>query len=152
MNKYKVNISEKIHVIQFSKRIFFKKLRFFLLAYLSASVLSSCGYAVNNKLLGPYQVGIPQGNYLTKKNLESITIGMTQQEVQHRIGNPLTKNVFRPNQWNYFFAYQLAGVSLQQIKAVLTFSPNGILESIDASPLPGSEITNDFSATSQSER
>ncbi|MEY3476609.1 MAG: hypothetical protein RLY65_1009 [Pseudomonadota bacterium] len=52
-------------------------------------------------MFSPYRTTVQQGNYITQDQLEQIRAGMTRNQVQFVLGQPLLINSFRDDRWIY---------------------------------------------------
>lgn len=48
-----------------------------------------------------YKVDVQQGNVLEPKQLEKLKVGMSRQQVLFILGDPLLKDPFHQNRWDY---------------------------------------------------
>lgn len=53
-----------------------------------------------------YRIDIPQGNYLDKKRVEKLQLGMTKEQVKFVLGSPVVINSFEKNTWNYIYRFK----------------------------------------------
>lgn len=81
-----------------------------------------------------YRPDINQGNYLTKKDIAKVHIGMTQQQVGFALGTPMLKDPFGSNVWYYVFRKEPGHKKAVQQTLTLTFNKENILTSIDDKP------------------
>ena len=94
-----------------------KPLLNFTLLFGCALFLTAC--------VSAYQPDIVQGNRIGNNELATISIGMTKEEVQTALGNPLITDMFTNNRWDYF--YLKDDVSKNQVSqktVTLNFSEN----------------------------
>lgn len=57
-------------------------------------------------VFSPYRTTVQQGNYITQEQLEQVRLGMTRNQVQFVLGQPLMNNSFRQDRWVYVFRMQ----------------------------------------------
>lgn len=50
-----------------------------------------------------YQPDVIQGNRIGNNELAALSTGMTKEEVQTALGNPLITDMFTNNRWDYFY-------------------------------------------------
>ncbi len=73
------------------------KIRFILIAIMATSLLSACSI---------YKIDIQQGNVIEQQQLDSVQAGMTQRDVIKILGNPLVKDPFHNNRWDYYYSFK----------------------------------------------
>ena len=80
-----------------------------------------------------YKVDIQQGNEITTEMVAMLKIGMTRQEVTHIIGQPLIKDPFHKDRWDYYYfkKNQQTGEIVQEIVS-LHFSDKQLAEVISS--------------------
>lgn len=57
----------------------------------------------------PYVVDVQQGNIVDQAKLNSLTMGMTKQEVRNLLGTPVLVDVFDQDCWTYAYTKQIHG-------------------------------------------
>ena len=50
-----------------------------------------------------YRVPIQQGNFLESKDLDQVTVGMTQAQVRYVLGTPMVIDPFTKDRWDYVY-------------------------------------------------
>lgn len=50
-----------------------------------------------------FQPDVVQGNRVSNNELSRVSYGMTKEEVQTALGNPLITDMFTNNRWDYFY-------------------------------------------------
>lgn len=103
------------------------RIKFTLLALLSVMLLSGCSKII-------YKPDLHQGNYLAPGMAQSVTNGMSQEQVLYLLGSPITKDVFNPNVWIYVFRQEPTREALTQEMLVITFNDELTVSSIDYKP------------------
>lgn len=68
-----------------------------VLSGLLALLLSACSFP------GVYKVPIQQGNIIEQEMLDQLEVGMTERQVAYVLGNPLIKDSFNKNRWDYLY-------------------------------------------------
>lgn len=53
-----------------------------------------------------YQIDVQQGNKLEPKDVESVKVGMTRNQVRFLLGTPMVSDVFHDDRWDYFFYFR----------------------------------------------
>lgn len=77
-----------------------------------------------------YRIDIPQGNYLDKKSVEQLQLGMTKEQVKFVLGTPVVIDSFDDNTWHYIYNFKSGRDSALDIeKAFEVKFENNILTS-----------------------
>ena len=53
-----------------------------------------------------YRPDIQQGNLLSVKDIEKVTVGMTRSQVRFLLGTPMVSDPFAPQRWDYVYRMQ----------------------------------------------
>ena len=53
-----------------------------------------------------YRIDVPQGNYLDKKGVEKLQIGMTKEQVKFVLGSPVVVDSFNDDVWHYVYRFK----------------------------------------------
>ena len=53
-----------------------------------------------------YEVDVQQGNKLEPKDIESVKVGMTRNQVRFLLGTPVVADVFRDDRWDYIYYFR----------------------------------------------
>jgi len=53
-----------------------------------------------------YQINVQQGNKLEPKDVESLKVGMTRNQVRFLLGTPMVSDVFHDERWDYFYYFR----------------------------------------------
>ncbi len=64
-----------------------------------------------------YKMPIPQGNFLEQKDIDKLRVEMTREQVIFVLGQPIAKDAFNPNKWQYIYLYN-PGRSSEQRKSI----------------------------------
>lgn len=94
---------------------------------IAMSLLSGCQQVL-------YKPDVNQGNYLAEGAAQSVTKGMTQEQVLYLLGSPITTDVFDKSRWIYIFRQQPSREALTQEKLVVTFDSEGLVSSLQYEP------------------
>jgi len=83
-------------------------------------VLSGC--------VSSYQPDIVQGNRISNNELARVSLGMSKEEVQTALGNPLITDMFTNNRWDYFYLKDdVSENQVTQKTVTLGFSKNRLM-------------------------
>lgn len=81
-----------------------------------ATMLTSCA------LPRVYKVTVQQGNVITQQMVDSLQPGMTQEQVAYVMGEPVIKNPFDQERWDYVYTLRVPGVINDHMKMSLFFT------------------------------
>ena len=70
--------------------------RHVLTALLCALLLPLCGGCV-------YRMNIQQGNFLEKRAVDQLQVGMTRSQVRYLLGTPMVPSTFDTDRWDYLY-------------------------------------------------
>ena len=85
-----------------------------------ATILTSCA------LPRVYKVTVQQGNVITQQMVDSLQPGMTREQVAFVMGEPVIKNPFDQDRWDYVYTLRVPGVVEDHMKMSLFFT-DGLL-------------------------
>ncbi len=80
--------------------------------------------------ISPYQQKVIQGNQVPSNTIAQLQEGMSKQEVQALIGNPLIKDAFNNNRWDYFYSSGTVSSKKMEQKAITLIFVNNELRDI----------------------
>ena len=73
-----------------------------------------------------YKIDINQGNYLSQDMVDKLKVGMTQTQVKQLLGTPLVASPFRPDRWDYVYAYTRQGQVVEHRNFTVWFADNKV--------------------------
>ncbi len=85
-----------------------------------AVALSSCA------LPRVYKVAIQQGNVITQQMIDDLKPGMTREQVAYVMGEPVIRNPFDDDRWDYVYTLRIPGSVDRQVTMSLFFT-GGVL-------------------------
>lgn len=50
-----------------------------------------------------HRIGIQQGNFLDKEDIDRVSVGMTRVQVRALLGTPMVADPFNQSRWDYYF-------------------------------------------------
>lgn len=103
-----------------------KKLLKLIFVLITCSLLAGCFLM--------YKPVIQQGNIITPDMVAQLHPGLPQEQVRYIMGTPVLQNPLNPNRWDYVYTYQ-KGSHIRQQQHVTLFFSNGILQSIQTTPM-----------------
>lgn len=103
-----------------SKRVVTRTIPTLAVAVVVAMIATSCA------LPRVYKVTVQQGNVITQQMVDSLRPGMTREQVAYVMGEPVIKNPFSQNRWDYVYTLRVPGVVNDHMKMSLFFT-DGLL-------------------------
>lgn len=100
-----------------------------------ATMLTSCA------LPRVYKVTVQQGNVITQQMVDSLKPGMTQEQVAYVMGEPVIKNPFDRDRWDYVYTLRVPGVVNDRMKMSLFFT-DGLLSHFVGDLAPSDQQTD----------
>lgn len=100
-----------------------------LLAAALALAQSSCSL---------YRITVQQGNVITQEMVNGLKPGMTREQVAYIMGEPVVRNPFNENQWDYVYTLRVPGQVDRKRKLSLFFA-DGVLSQLTGDFKPGAE-------------
>ena len=67
---------------------------------------------------------VQQGNLLPKKNLDSVSLGMTKEEVLRIMGTSLLSSNFNDDHWNYVYTWRRGNSAIIEKRISFDFKKN----------------------------
>jgi outer membrane protein assembly factor BamE len=68
-----------------------------------------------------YRLDIEQGNIVEDDKLAEVKIGMTRSQVRYLLGEPMIKDTFDQNRWDYYYSFETGKGLYQRQLLTLTF-------------------------------
>ena len=81
-----------------------------------------------------YKADVQQGNVLDTKQIEKLKVGQSKRQVLFIMGEPLLKDPFHQNRWDYIYLFQPGGQATTRQLLTLYFQGD-TLKQIDDSAL-----------------
>ena len=66
-------------------------------------------------------VAVQQGNVITQEMVDRLKPGMTRRQVAFVMGEPVVRDPFNPDRWDYVYSVQVGSVVYQQLRMSLFF-------------------------------
>lgn len=114
------------------------KMRPLARALLLAAVMA--GLALTQSSCSLYRITVQQGNVITQDMVDRLKPGMTREQVAYIMGEPVVRNPFNEDQWDYVYTLEVPGRTERQRKLSLFFN-EGVL----------SHLTGDFKPAGDAE-
>lgn len=86
-----------------------------LLVLITAILVSGCAFP---RL---YRATVQQGNVITQDMVNKLTPGMTRSQVAFVMGEPVLKNTFSNDRWDYIYRVELPGYYEEEKRLTLYF-------------------------------
>ena len=94
----------------------------------SISLVSSCASWLPNA----HRLDVTQGNEIKRETLDKIHIGMKKAEITAIIGNPMLKDPFHANRWDYIYRFVAGREQAKQSRVTLFFEGNELIRIDDS--------------------
>jgi outer membrane protein assembly factor BamE len=75
----------------------------------AALLISGCSFK-RPKLPRVHKLTVQQGNVITQRMMDQLKPGMTRSQVAFIMGEPVFRNSFNDNRWDYVYTIELPGV------------------------------------------
>ncbi len=76
---------------------------------------------ISEKLPWVYKVDVQQGNVVDQEQVNQLTPGMDQRQVQHILGTPMIADPFHQDRWDYPYAFQPGGKKTELSRLTVYF-------------------------------
>lgn len=91
-------------------------------------VCASCSAvrAVQSAIPRVHKITIQQGNVITQDMIDQLKPGMTRSQVAFVMGEPIARNTFNEDRWDYIYTVEIPGI-LKDQKRVSLYFENDVL-------------------------
>lgn len=124
----------------------------FVSTVLIAALLTGCSFP---KIGMPklYRITIQQGNVITQEMVDQLKPGMTRSQVAYIMGEPILRNTFSEDRWDYIYTVLLPGYFEQDVRLSLFFD-NDVLAYFtgDFAPTPDQDEAESSEQTADSDQ
>jgi len=94
-----------------------------------------------------YRITVQQGNVITQEMVDQLKPGMTRSQVAFIMGEPILRNTFDANRWDYIYTVFLPGYFEQETRVSLFFQEDALAyftgDYAPTGTLPGTEDASD---------
>jgi outer membrane protein assembly factor BamE len=104
----------------------FPHLRGALLGGLLAFGMSAC----------VYRAPVQQGNFLENKDIDQVTVGMTQAQVRYALGTPMIIDPFTKDRWDYVYYLKQSRTAQTEQRHFVVYFENGNVTRIERPAVP----------------
>ena len=103
----------------------------------AALVISGCSLK-RPKLPRVHKLTVQQGNVITQRMMDQLKPGMTRSQVSFIMGEPVFRNAFNDDRWDYIYTIELPGV-FETRQVVSLFFVDDVLAYFTGDLVPSSE-------------
>jgi outer membrane protein assembly factor BamE len=83
-----------------------------------------------------YRVPIQQGNFLETKDIDQVTVGMTQAQVRYVLGTPMVVDPFSKDRWDYVYYLKKGQARKPDQRHFVVYFDNGAVSRIERLEVP----------------
>ena len=106
------------------------KLRYLVLYSCLASALSACG---NPIWLPPaHKIDVQQGNLVEQEQIDQLREGMSRDEVQRLLGQPVLEPALNTDRWDYVYTKGVSGEKVKARTLSIYFTDERVAKIVDA--------------------
>ena len=120
--------------------------KYFLVTLLLGS-LAACSIGLP-KIPRVHKITVQQGNVITQEMIDQLKPGMSRSQVAYIMGEPILRNTFDPNRWDYVYTLEIPGYFENDIHMTLYFQ-NEILAYFTGDLAPTDALPADDSAAEE---
>jgi len=74
-----------------------------------------------------YKLTIQQGNIVSQEMIDKLKPGMTRSQIQFILGNPVLKDSFQPDRWNYIYTIAYPNRAPIKQELIIVFEDNRLV-------------------------
>jgi outer membrane protein assembly factor BamE len=83
-----------------------------------------------------YRIPIQQGNFLETKDVDQVTVGMTQAQVRYVLGTPMVVDPFSKDRWDYVYYLKERKMRAAEQRHFVVYFSNGNVSRIERVEIP----------------
>ena len=96
------------------------------LACTACIALTACGSTTTSAVnpvnwITPFKADVIQGNFVSKEQVDALTVGMSRSQTRDVLGTPLLTSLFHEARWDYVFTLKRQGAEPQAYKYTVFF-------------------------------
>ena len=95
-----------------------------------------------------HKITVQQGNVITQQMVDRLEPGMTRAQVAYVMGEPVLKNPFNKDRWDYIYTIDIPGYTQTEQRLSLFFEDE-VLASFSGNYLPTDASTNETGVTEE---
>ena len=89
--------------------------------------LSACSFSMPEfKIPRVHKISVQQGNVITQDMIDQLKPGMTRSQVAYIMGEPIFRNTFNDDRWDYIYTIAIPGFFEQDMRMSLFFQDNAL--------------------------
>ena len=77
-----------------------------------------------------YELDVQQGNKLEPKDIESVEVGMTRNQVRFLLGTPVVNDVFHEDRWDYIYYFRAGRSKKPERRWLIVWFDENIVKAI----------------------
>lgn len=94
---------------------------------IASLVSAACSFSVPRlRLPRVHKVTVQQGNVITQQMIDQLKPGMTRSQVAYVMGEPVFRNSFNDDRWDYIYTVEVPGVFDSQKRVSVFFENNAL--------------------------
>ena len=93
----------------------------------AAALVAAALLATSCSLPRVYRLTVQQGNVITQEMVDSLKPGMTREQVAFIMGEPVVRNPFDNNRWDYVYTLRVPGYVDDQMTMSLFFAEGALV-------------------------
>lgn len=122
-------------------------MRYLVVLFCSCLLLNACSMP-RIGLPRVHKVTVQQGNVITQEMIDKLKPGMSRSQVAYIMGEPIFRNTFDDNRWDYIYTIEVPGYYTDQ-KRVSLFFENDLLAYFSGDYAPSEPASPDAGAEGQ---
>jgi outer membrane protein assembly factor BamE len=83
-----------------------------------------------------YRAPVQQGNFLESKDVDQVTVGMTQVQVRYVLGTPMVIDPFTKDRWDYVYYLKIGQMRTPDQRHFVVYFENGNVVRIERPTVP----------------
>ena len=121
-----------------------------LVLLLASAVLAACTMPKMPKFKIPrvHKITVQQGNVITQEMVDQLKPGMTREQVAFIMGEPVVRNIFNQDRWDYIYTIKVPG-RFENEQRFTVFFENDALSSLTGDLAP-SDSTGEADGSGES--
>lgn len=89
--------------------------------------LGACSFSLPKlKMPRVHKISVQQGNLITQEMVDKLKPGMTRSQVAYIMGEPIFRNTFNEDRWDYIYTISIPGYFEQDMRMSLYFQDNAL--------------------------
>ena len=98
-----------------------------LILCISSTSLAACSFSLPSlKLPRVHKISVQQGNLVTQEMVDQLKPGMSREQVAYIMGEPIFRNTFNEQRWDYVYTISVPGYFESDMKMSLFFEDGSL--------------------------